>query len=60
MPPVAPTQEPQITAPIKSMKLPGRNDRVKVQYSDGKIVEDVKFKTVEDDVLNNRCVLIED
>jgi preprotein translocase subunit SecA len=38
----------------------GRNDRVTVQYADGTILRDVKFKKVEEDVLNNRCVIIED
>ncbi len=46
--------------PIKSRKIAGRNDRVSVQYSDGSVKKDVKFKTVEEDVLNNRCVIIED
>jgi len=45
--------------PIKSQKLAGRNDRVTVQYTDGTVKENVKFKTVEEDVKNNRCILIE-
>jgi len=45
--------------PAKSQKVAGRNQRVNVQYSDGRVVKDVKFKTVEDDIKNNRCVLIE-
>lgn len=52
-PPVAP-------APIQSSKVYGRNDRVSVQYLDGSTKEDVKFKTVEEDIKSNRCVLIED
>lgn len=46
-------------APVKSAKVAGRNDRVSVQYSDGTIKKDVKFKTVEEDVLNNKCVIID-
>ena len=42
------------------MHLPGRNDRVSVQYEDGTIKKDVKFKTVEEDVAANKCVIIED
>ncbi|HYG37734.1 MAG TPA: preprotein translocase subunit SecA [Cytophagales bacterium] len=47
------------TAPLKSEKVAGRNDRVSVQYPDGSIKKDVKFKTVEEDIKNNRCVLLE-
>jgi preprotein translocase subunit SecA len=47
-------------APAKSEKIHGRNDRVTVQYQDGKVMKDVKFKKVEDDVKNNRCVIIEE
>ena len=48
------------TAPMKSQKVAGRNDRVSVQYADGTVKKDVKFKTVEQDIENNKCVLIED
>jgi preprotein translocase subunit SecA len=48
------------TMPIKSEKLVGRNDRVTVQYMDGSTKKDVKFKTVEADINNNKCVLLED
>jgi preprotein translocase subunit SecA len=46
-------------APVKSKKVAGRNDRVNVQYADGRVVKDVKYKKVEEDVLNNKCVIIE-
>jgi preprotein translocase subunit SecA len=46
--------------PRKVSNLPGRNDRVSVQYEDGTVKKDVKFKTVEQDVASNKCVLIED
>jgi len=46
--------------PAKSEKIVGRNDRVSVQYQDGSVKKDVKFKTVEEDVKNNKCVLLDD
>ena len=46
-------------APAKSTKVVGRNDRVTVQYSDGTVKKDVKFKTVEQDVKTNKCVVVE-
>ncbi|MEJ7643351.1 MAG: preprotein translocase subunit SecA [Chryseolinea sp.] len=45
--------------PVKSEKVANRNDKVSVQYTDGKVVRDVKYKKVEDDILNNRCIIIE-
>ena len=50
---------PEPVKPATSAKIAGRNDRVNVQYSDGSVKKNVKFKTVEDDILNNRCVLVE-
>ncbi len=50
----------QKVSPIKSEKIVGRNQRVSVQYEDGRVVKDVKFKTVEDDVRNNKCVLLDE
>ncbi len=48
------------TEPIKSARIMGRNDRVSVQYTDGKVMKDVKFKKVEEDIRNNLCVIIEE
>jgi preprotein translocase subunit SecA len=45
--------------PAKSVKIASRNQRVNVQYADGTVKKDVKFKTVEDDIKNNRCVIID-
>ncbi len=45
--------------PAKSEKIASRNQRVNVQYADGKIKKDVKFKTVEQDLKANKCVLID-
>jgi preprotein translocase subunit SecA len=46
--------------PIKSEKVVGRNDKVSVQYADGTVKKDVKFKTVEEDIKGNKCVLIDE
>ena len=45
--------------PVRSQKIANRNDKVSVQYMDGRVLRDVKYKTVEQDVLSNRCVLVE-
>jgi preprotein translocase subunit SecA len=45
--------------PVKSEKVAGRNDKVSVQYPDGRVLRDVKYKKVEDDIRNNRCIIIE-
>lgn len=50
---------PEKVMPAKSEKVANRNDKVSVQYTDGRVVKDVKYKTVEDDVKNGRCILIE-
>ena len=47
------------TAPIKSDKVYGRNDRVTAQYADGTLKEDVKYKSVEADVAQGKCVIVE-
>jgi len=47
------------TAPIKSQKIMGRNERVTVQYSNGTVKKDVKFKTIEEDLRNGACVLLD-
>lgn len=45
--------------PVKSDKLANRNDKVSVQYTDGRVLRDVKYKKVEDDINNNRCIIID-
>ena len=52
--------EPEKAMPVRAHKVAGRNDKVSVRYNDGRVVRDVKFKNVEQDVTNNRCVIIED
>ncbi|MDG1279110.1 MAG: preprotein translocase subunit SecA [Algoriphagus sp.] len=50
---------PQVVAPRKSDKAYGRNDKVTVQYSNGTTKKDVKYKSVEQDVQEGNCVIIE-
>ena len=58
--PPSPNRAPmEKTAPIKSQKIVGRNERVTVQYSDGNVKKDVKFKTVEEDLRSGECVLLD-
>jgi preprotein translocase subunit SecA len=57
--PLPPPQVDKI-APMRSQKLANRNDLVSVQYRDGSIKRDVKYKKIEEDLKNNRCVLIEE
>jgi preprotein translocase subunit SecA len=45
--------------PVKSEKIANRNDKVNVQYPDGRVLKDVKYKKVEDDIKNGRCIVVE-
>jgi preprotein translocase subunit SecA len=45
-------------APRQSIKIADRNQRVTVQYKDGTVKTDVKYKTVENDVDNGNAVVI--
>ncbi|MFN8357346.1 MAG: preprotein translocase subunit SecA [Spirosomataceae bacterium] len=45
-------------APVKVIKIADRNQRVTVQYRDGRIEKDVKYKKVEEDVIKGNCVVI--
>jgi preprotein translocase subunit SecA len=53
MPPMPPRQ-----APVRVAKM-DRNARVNVQYVDGSVKRDVKFKSVENDVMSGKAMLIE-
>ncbi|WP_196894173.1 AAA-like domain-containing protein [Aureivirga marina] len=44
--------------PIVKSKKYGRNDRIKVKYSNGKIVEN-KYKKLEADIIAKRCIIID-
>jgi preprotein translocase subunit SecA len=59
-PQIPQNREPEKIAPMKSQRVAGRNDRVSVQYMDGSVKKDVKYKTVEEDIINNKCVIIEE
>jgi len=50
----------QKVMPVRSEKVANRNDHVSVQYQDGRIVRDVKFKKVEGDVLSGKCIVLKD
>ncbi len=51
--------EAQVVAPRKVEKSYGRNDRVSAQYTDGRVVKEVKYKSIEQDVQSGKCVIIE-
>ncbi len=46
-----------LNAPRKATKKPGRNEKVKVKYQDGEIVEK-KYKYVERDLEAGECELV--
>lgn len=54
-----PREKVEVTKPIIAQKEPDRNAKVTVQYADGTIKKDVKYKSVSEDVKNGRCVVIE-
>lgn len=55
----AETQVQEKVMPMKSEKIANRNDKVSVQYPDGRVMKDVKYKKVEEDIKNGRCIVIE-
>ncbi len=57
-PPVQQTPPP-VTRPVTAVKIPNRNDKVTVQYGDGTVKKDVKFKSVEQDLRVGKCRIIE-
>ncbi len=58
--PQAPQRPPQERVmPTKSEKIANRNDKVSVQYTDGRVLKDVKYKKVEDDIREGRCIVID-
>jgi preprotein translocase subunit SecA len=50
----------QKVMPVRSEKVANRNDRVSVQYQDGRVLKDVKFKHVEDDVKSGKCIVLQE
>jgi preprotein translocase subunit SecA len=53
------TESTTKTQPVRTIKIADRNQKVSVQYRDGRILRDVKFKKVEQEVKNGDCVVIE-
>lgn len=45
--------------PVRTIKIADRNQKVSVQYRDGRILRDVKYKKVEEEVENGDCVVID-
>jgi preprotein translocase subunit SecA len=56
--PTAPPTEQKVL-PTKSEKVANRNDKISVQYADGRVLKDVKYKKVEEDILSGKCVVID-
>ncbi len=54
-----PSRAPQKVEPAKTQKIASRNQRVTVQYANGTVKKEVKFKVVEEDVRQGNCVIIE-
>lgn len=52
--------ENQTMQPTRSQKIAKRNERVTVQYTNGVVKRNVKFKTIEEDITNNKCILIKE
>jgi preprotein translocase subunit SecA len=44
--------------PVRAIKVADRNQKVTVQYRDGRVLKDVKYKKVEQDVENGTCVVV--
>jgi preprotein translocase subunit SecA len=50
---------PAMLTPAKSQKVANRNDKVNVQYKNGTIKKDIKFKHVEEDVMRGDAVIVD-
>ncbi|WP_281615508.1 preprotein translocase subunit SecA [Flammeovirga sp. SubArs3] len=57
--PEAPKAPVEVVKPRHSDKTYQRNDRVTVKYQDGTVKEGVKYKSVENDITNGACVILE-
>jgi preprotein translocase subunit SecA len=57
--PQGPPREQEKVMPTKSEKIANRNDKVTVQYQNGEVMKDVKYKKVEEDLKAGRCIIIE-
>ncbi len=50
--------EAKVPVSPSNFKDIGRNQKITVQYTDGRIVEDIKFKKVSNDLQSGACVLL--
>jgi len=57
--PQGPPREQEKIMPTKSEKIANRNDKVTVQYQNGEVMKDVKYKKVEEDIKSGKCIVIE-
>lgn len=55
------SEAPRIQPLAPKVQLPkiGRNERITVRYTDGRLVQDIKFKKVKDDLERGDCVLVD-
>ncbi|HEV7382072.1 MAG TPA: preprotein translocase subunit SecA, partial [Dyadobacter sp.] len=53
------TESTTKSQPVRVEKVADRNDKVSVQYRDGRVLRDVKYKKVEQDIKSGDCVVIE-
>ena len=44
---------------VKPLVFTEGDDKVTVQYQDGRVEKDVKYKKVEDDIKAGKCIVIE-
>ncbi|MFN4147707.1 MAG: preprotein translocase subunit SecA [Runella sp.] len=45
-------------APVRAVKIADRNQKVTVQYRDGRVVKDIKYKNIAQQVERGECVVI--
>jgi preprotein translocase subunit SecA len=50
---------PVMLTPAKSQKIANRNDKVNVQYKNGTLKKDIKYKHVEEDVMRGEAVIVD-
>lgn len=53
-----PPREEKVVPPRRKLPKIGRNEKITVKYTDGRILEDVKFKKVSKDLENGDCEIV--
>jgi preprotein translocase subunit SecA len=48
----------KVSRTVRNTKQFGRNEKVSVKYGDGKVLKNVKFKKVQDDIESGRAVVV--